>query len=207
MKKKILLDEYKNVVFGFFAWLLAFEVIAVIDEAVGYWLTDHEATKIIIQCVIQSSFVGMLMLRRAKALSTVVANVIVFVFIWRTSPSGVCESQMLVMLLSLIPFHCRDAKQVRDANEDEKSLCASAVCELEGQRRRYRRYLCTLRATAVLRAKSYVEKNSNCIEYDDGVELYKKDSVDHTLTKLAAELLSDEVPTINEIEEAGWNLE
>lgn len=186
MNKRDFWNECKNIILAFAMWVAVFLLLAMIDEAVGCWLTNHEVTRILMQCVIQFSAVGVLMLLRAKTLSAVAVNVIVLILLWWADTQGIAESQMLVMMVSLVPLLYRDQKR---NSEKWEILAGSAIVELEKQRGRNDEYLRLLREIM-----HFLEKNAIRVTDDNGLELYTAESVHSTLDGLLDKYVEEDPP-------------
>lgn len=93
---------------AFVTWMAVFILLALIDEAVGYWITDHEITKIMLQCIIQGAAVIVLLGMKSKTITAIVFNIFVLVMMGVVTVEGMAHSMAIVMMLGVVPIYLRE---------------------------------------------------------------------------------------------------
>lgn len=90
---------------AFAVWMLVFVLMALVDEAVGCWITDCKVTQIMVQCIIQGNAVIVLLRMKAKMITAIGLNILLLVMMWVITDEGMAHSMAIVMMLGIIPAY------------------------------------------------------------------------------------------------------
>ena len=102
------LNEIVKAMTACVVWILAFLLLAVIDDAVGNWITDHEITRIMLQAIIQGVAVIALLYTKARFITAISVNIIILSITWIVSDVGMAQSFGIIMMLGIIPVYLRE---------------------------------------------------------------------------------------------------
>ena len=92
------------------AWNLTLILIALIDEAVGYWITDHEFTQVMTQGIICGVATIVLLKMRANTIVAIAFNIAILVMIYFISGGGMNQMVGVWMMAYLLPVYWQEKK-------------------------------------------------------------------------------------------------
>lgn len=92
------------------AWNLTLILIALIDEAVGYWITDHEFTQVMTQGIICGVATIVLLKMRANTIVAIAFNIAILVMIYFIVDSGMNQMAGVWMMAYLLPVYWQEKK-------------------------------------------------------------------------------------------------
>ena len=102
--KKILKEVWAAaMVFGL--WMSVVMIAAIIDEAVGYCLTNNDITKIIVQVIIHGCATLLLIFLRLKTITAIGLDIFLMLMMWIITDDGMAHSMGIVMMACLIPVY------------------------------------------------------------------------------------------------------
>lgn len=92
------------------AWILTLILIALIDEAVGYWITDHELTQVMTQGIIYGVATIVLLKMRANTIVAIAFNIVILMMIYFIADSGMNQMMGVWMMAYLLPVYWQEKK-------------------------------------------------------------------------------------------------
>ena len=92
------------------AWILTLILIALIDEAVNYWITDHEFTQVMTQGIIYGVATIVLLKMRANTIVAIAFNIAILVMIYFISDGGMNQMMGVWMMAYLLPVYWQEKK-------------------------------------------------------------------------------------------------
>lgn len=93
---------------AFAAWIVVLILLSLIDEAVGYLITGHDITKIMVQCIIQGTAVIVLLCMKAETITAIGLNAFLLLLMWILTEDGMAQSMAIIMMLGIVPVYLRE---------------------------------------------------------------------------------------------------
>lgn len=90
------------------AWILTLILFALIDEAVGYWITDHKVTKAMTQAIIHGVATIVLLKMRANTIVAIALNIAVLVMMYLIYSDGMDKLMGVWMMAYLLPVYLKE---------------------------------------------------------------------------------------------------
>ena len=87
------------------AWILTLILFALIDEAVGYWITDHKVTQAMNQAIIHGVATIVLLKMKANTITAIAFNIAILVMMYIVSDGGMNQIMGIVMMFYLLPVY------------------------------------------------------------------------------------------------------
>lgn len=103
-----ILKAISTIIAAMAAWILTLILVALIDEAVGYWITDHEVTQVITQGIICGVATIVLLKMRANTIVAIAFNIAILVMIYFIVDSGMNQMMGVWMMAYLLPVYLKE---------------------------------------------------------------------------------------------------
>lgn len=91
-------------------WILTLILFGLIDEAVGYWITDHEVTQAMSQAIIHGVATIVLLKMRANTIVAIAFNIVILMMIYFIVDSGMNQMVGVWMMAYLLPVYWQEKK-------------------------------------------------------------------------------------------------
>ena len=103
-----ILKAIGTIIAAIVAWILTLILVALIDEAVGYWITDHEVTQVMSQGIIHGVATIVLLKTRANTIVAIAFNIAVLVMMYLISDGGMNQLMGIWMMAYLLPVYLKE---------------------------------------------------------------------------------------------------
>jgi hypothetical protein len=90
------------------AWILTVLLFGLIDEAVNYWITDHEFTQVMSQGIIYGVATIVLLKMRANTIVAIAFNIAILVMVYFISDIGMNQMMGVWMMAYLLPVYLKE---------------------------------------------------------------------------------------------------
>lgn len=103
-----ILKAISTIIAAMVAWILTLILIALIDEAVGDWIADHEFTKVMTQGIVYGVATIVLLKMRANTIVAIAFNIAILVMIYFIVDGGMNQMTGVWMMAYLLPVYWQE---------------------------------------------------------------------------------------------------
>ena len=105
-----ILKAISTIIAAMVAWILTLILIALIDEAVGCWIADHEITQVMTQGIIYGVATIVLLKMRTNTIVAIAFNIAILVMIYFISDGRMNQMMGVWMMVYLLPVYWQEKK-------------------------------------------------------------------------------------------------